>query len=383
MPVADGRARAYFGPLTGFRAIAAGLVVLFHYVAAVKVFQGAELPWLTWLLGNGQNGVTIFFALSGFLITIRYRDALRDRSIRLRQYWLRRFARIYPSYFVSMALLSALPQVVFDGSTAYNSPWVLLGLLFMAQAFFLPIFPLGVPIGWTLTLEEIFYAVAIPLGRTLSGSIGWLFAVATVCLTAMTAIFVVIVAFPALYAFSGFNPALIHTVSFFVRFGEFLAGAVAGILFLDHAHRVARQAQLLIATGFVIGVSGLFASNHFTLLEDWAAMAGFRFVGAVGMSMLMLGCTLNGPDSRVNKLLGGPTLDYLGKTSYALYLIHLTWPMEKFWAWLTGAVPVHPLALAPLMYVVCVAASFMLYELVERPAHAYLTGEGSRKSSAT
>jgi peptidoglycan/LPS O-acetylase OafA/YrhL len=365
--------RAYIGALTGLRALAAGSVVVFHFFASAQIYQGAQLPWLMWLLGNGQNGVTIFFALSGFLITLRYRDALRERRIGFGRYWLRRFVRIYPAYFVSMALLSALPQIVFDGSTAYANAGVMIGLMLMAQAFFVSLFPLGVPIGWTLTLEEIYYVIAPALGRVLRGTVARTFAVGGVLLLLSAAVMAWIVRNPQSYAFSGFNEGLILTVSFFARFGEFLAGAVAAVLLLDHRARLGpRAAAWLNYGGLALGLVGLQASNHFVVSDQHALGAVLRFVGALGSAALMLGLAVESRRGALSRALGSPLMDYLGKTSYSLYLVHLTWPLQKVWGALLS-LPIHPVAAVPLMYVASLLASFVLYELVEKPVHAWLS----------
>jgi peptidoglycan/LPS O-acetylase OafA/YrhL len=372
-PVERPGLRAYIAPLTGLRAIAAGVVVIFHYAAAAQIYQGASLPWLTWLLGNGQNGVTIFFALSGFLITIRYREALRSRRIAFGRYWLRRFVRIYPAYFVSMVLLSALPQIIFEGSRAYSDPRVVIGLLAMGQALFLKLFALGVPIGWTLTLEEIYYVLAPTLGRLLRGGLVRVALVSGIGLAVCAALVVLIVRNPTSYAFSGFNEEFIYTVSFFARFGEFLAGALAGTLFLDHAARFSPRAQgMLRVAGLVLGLFALQTSNHFVLEKQFALSAVMRFVGAASASALMLGLSLSQQPGALSHALGSPLMDYLGKTSYSLYLVHLTWPLQKLWGGLL-ALPIHPLAAVPLIYFTSVLASILLYELVERPVHARLS----------
>ncbi len=64
--------------LTGLRAVAASLVFFYHCF-----FQYVdELPlWLGALFNVGYVGVPIFFALSGFLITLRYLDDFGEGKI--------------------------------------------------------------------------------------------------------------------------------------------------------------------------------------------------------------------------------------------------------------------------------------------------------------
>ena len=83
----------YRADVDGLRAIAVGLVVLFH---AGLGFQG------------GYVGVDVFFVISGFLITGLINKSLRERRFSLKDFWSRRIRRIIPA-----ASLVALTTFVF------------------------------------------------------------------------------------------------------------------------------------------------------------------------------------------------------------------------------------------------------------------------------
>src|ERR1700743_1788028 len=71
--------------------------------------EGIPRPLVHALTGNGQFGVQIFFAISGFLITsitLKRCGALRD--INVRDFYLLRLARIGPLLLALLAILSAL-----------------------------------------------------------------------------------------------------------------------------------------------------------------------------------------------------------------------------------------------------------------------------------
>src|SRR5215831_10676263 len=94
-------------PLTGLRAIAAALVFFYHW------FFTHAAAWPLWARAPfdvGYVGVPIFFALSGFLIAVRYTDALAEGRISFGRYCLNRFARIYPLYFFVLTAFVVLPQ---------------------------------------------------------------------------------------------------------------------------------------------------------------------------------------------------------------------------------------------------------------------------------
>ncbi len=373
LPSRDG----IIAPLTGLRFIAASLVVFFHYFETVRVFDGASLPWITLLNGNGQTGVSIFFALSGFLITARYRDQWVARSISFWQYWRKRFIRIYPAYFFALVALVIVPEVL-TGSTAYFNPLTVGGLLILAQAFSLALFPLGIPIGWTLTLEELYYVVAPRLARVLdSPSVGLVLLKGAGMVGLSAGIFALIVAVPASYSFTGFSEEFIYQVSLFVRLPEFIAGAVSGVVFVKLSRNREpgssrdRATVILAPTAAVIGMILFVISNGYFLGHIWWVSAVFRFGGACCAALLMLGFGLARTPSAFGRWLGSDRIEYLGRASYALYLVHLTKPIQWLWAAL-HALPIHPMALVPLIFVISVAASVLLYELVERPMHARL-----------
>ena len=371
----------YFAPLTGLRAIAAGLVVFFHYWEAGRALHGSSLPIITWLMGNGQAGVTIFFVLSGFLITIRYHQEFLEGRASFRLYWLKRFIRIYPIYFFVVTFLVIVPESL-TGNLAYQNGWVLIGLYGLAQGFLLPLFSLGIPVGWTLTLEELYYLIAPRLSAWLDRNrIGtatnpsfFTPIIRGLLLSAgLALIFFVVLELPILTHFTGYNTEFLYSVSLLIRLPEFIAGAVAGLLFLNHRAIIQPHASKLTSIGLIVGVITLQAANHFFLEDNFSVYAAFRFLGALCVANLMLGIGCGGSNG-VTRRLGSPAMEYLGKTSYALYLVHLAWPMQRLYDVLLQ-LPIHPVAIAPLMYAAGVILSIVLYELIERPVHQWLSAK--------
>jgi peptidoglycan/LPS O-acetylase OafA/YrhL len=91
----------YFPSLDGVRAVAVILVFIGH--VSYDKFWGIF----------GGDGVTMFFVLSGFLITtLALREEGRDGKLSLRSFYIRRVFRIYPAYFAILALYCVLIFVV-------------------------------------------------------------------------------------------------------------------------------------------------------------------------------------------------------------------------------------------------------------------------------
>jgi peptidoglycan/LPS O-acetylase OafA/YrhL len=90
--------------LTGVRFLAAVFVLVFHYGATYIASAGAPV-FIGNFLHHGYLGVSLFFILSGFILTYNYQDRIQKKW--LAPFFFARFARIYPVYV--LALLIALP----------------------------------------------------------------------------------------------------------------------------------------------------------------------------------------------------------------------------------------------------------------------------------
>src|SRR4051812_5258390 len=89
----------FFGSLDGLRAISILGVIWFHTV---------PMPRDT-LRGQGNQGVTLFFAISGFLIvTLLLRSKQATGTFSLPQFWGRRMLRIFPVYYAVLAVYCGL-----------------------------------------------------------------------------------------------------------------------------------------------------------------------------------------------------------------------------------------------------------------------------------
>ncbi len=136
--------------LDGLRAVAALLVVLTH----VGFLTGAVSSGLLGrLLGRGDFGVGIFFALSGFLLhSALLRQSAGGRRPALTTYALRRAARILPAYWLALAvvLLAVRPD-----------PFTAVVNVLVAQIYVPGSLLHGFTQTWSLSTEVSFY-VALP-----------------------------------------------------------------------------------------------------------------------------------------------------------------------------------------------------------------------------
>jgi peptidoglycan/LPS O-acetylase OafA/YrhL len=145
-------------------------VILLHIWIRMRIaglpFDDQMPAWLTWLLfRNGNNGVTVFFAISGFLITttsLRRFGSLA--GMQPARFYRIRFARIMPSLLLILAILSAL-QLARIGAFVINpARSTLPRALFAALTFHLNWLeaargwlPPNWDVLWSLSIEEMFY----------------------------------------------------------------------------------------------------------------------------------------------------------------------------------------------------------------------------------
>src|SRR5512138_2233009 len=143
-----------FGSLDGLRAIAI-LVVVWHHATS------GEPRWP--IAGRGFLGVDLFFVISGFLIvTLLLRERRRSGGISLKDFYVRRFLRIFPPYYLMLAVVGAkafLSPGNRSASVSHDLPYALLYVsnLVPMQSM--------LAITWSLSVEEQFYLVVPALQR--------------------------------------------------------------------------------------------------------------------------------------------------------------------------------------------------------------------------
>src|SRR5262245_45291874 len=139
----------YFPSLDGLRAISIILVVVSHLLIYSKLFTTSPVP--------GGLGVTIFFFISGFLITnLLLAEYQKSDGINLRLFYIRRVLRLYPPLLLMMICITAFlwfTQNIISFQEINAS-------LFYYENYFLayhPVYADKYGILWSLAVEEHFY----------------------------------------------------------------------------------------------------------------------------------------------------------------------------------------------------------------------------------
>jgi len=373
---------AQFEALTSLRFLAALLVFVFHF----QPRSGA----LEVVISQGHVGVGVFFVLSGFLITLRYFPDVARRDFRVGEYFLRRAARILPLYYT----VFILSQYLANGSLSFADrlpEWTLTQALFGES---LHLFVM--PTSWSLTVEECFYALAplvfLAIAAAQRRAPRRPLLAAAVVLVGVTVLLFAVGA-TTWTVLDGRGPAFlrepekvsIHTL--FGRFYDFAAGVFAALLFTSSASQrwrrvLDRPVPALLAT---CAAATLIVTAQWGMY-DAGGIDGPRWIAAWSWDLLLppaaaaLVLSLTSAGNPIARVLGVAPLVYLGKVSYALYLVQLT-PIGKglFYRVLPRTDDVALLAL----YVGITAVSAILYELVEEPARRLILRAGGLERRST
>lgn len=364
-PPARAPRRKALPALTGVRFLAAMQVVFFHFGASFALRHHFPRP-VCLFLGNGWTSVTLFFLLSGFILSYTYSGQIRGRRNRNR-FWEARFARIYPVY-----LLSLLAMIPFAFSAArpnaVHSVWQGLSVLTMVQAWN-PFHPQMIEMwnfpAWTLSVEAFFYLLfpfVFPLMEKLSDRLLRLSAVLLLLLVVFT------------HTMTAQSPAaplwcqILHLPLPLIRTPEFLLGAISGVLFL-------RRGPIRYAGGLaaISVVAIVFLES--TISGPWISLV------AVPFGLLLF--ALASGDGLVSSLFSTRSFVLLGGASYSVYLLQV--PVRL---WVDRALGAHgsPLidaAISPLILVAIAVVVFLYWEEPARKWIRSLVGAQRSVSSAS
>jgi peptidoglycan/LPS O-acetylase OafA/YrhL len=361
--IAHAPRRFYQPELDGLRFYAFLGVFVYHTLPERPAFyRDLHLPlpslWAA-VARSGASGVDLFFALSAFLITaLLLRERRQTGGISLRLFYIRRILRIWPLYFLVLAVAVVLAHTV----PGQSLPWyyVVGYLLFVGNwinvAFGHPLSVCG-PL-WTVSIEEQFYLVWPLMMKILERRGMIIAAVVAFLLATLSQIGVVLAGLRTGYIYYGSAS----------RSGSLALGILLA-LFADRLPELTRGMRgLLLAAG----LTGWIAASAWlsdqpgpvdmrTVLGRLVILVGARLVISVGAVAILYACL--GSRSR---LVRSDWVVRLGKISYGLYMLHfigLLFMIDLLhprWGWTLLATKALGLALTVLL-------AWASYRWVESP----------------
>lgn len=283
--------------LDGLRAISVLLVIIVH---------SRNLDISQW--SGGENGLSLFFVISGFLITtLALREESRHGSISLRAFYTRRAFRILPLYYAVLTMYVVLVLLLQLDPRQDGFQWALPYYLAFLQdhVHFVPDTPyLPFEVSWSLGVEEKFYLlwpllafVVLAKARRWRVPVAAILAVA--CVTAGLAV-----------------PQGVYVF----YYASILCGCIAAILLHDR-----RTYPLLAwfgtARGLPVAVGIGIAGHVGTYWNGWGAGVLHALLWPC-LTVMLVGLVTARPHRA--RVLDSKPLVAVGVASYAIYLLHLT-----------------------------------------------------------
>lgn len=293
--------------IDNLRGLSIFLVAFLHSMSVLHLHFHIIPNWIATLVArNGYYGVTIFFVISGFLITSNsMRRFGSPGSVNPGEFYLMRFARIYPLLFVVCTSLLILDLLKVEGLTGtpdiniWLAYWTALTFQFNWFFILLPNQSLAAwqPL-WSLAIEELFYILfpmaCMGLKRTRFIALLLVILIVQGALSRL--------GYRSIYNWSGCADAL-------------ALGCLAALI--ADRFRWARLPQWPGAALRWLGV-GLIAFEYFHQSIEADFAFGPSFI-ALGAALCLIGTSKS---SRTGLALFRP-VGFLGRRSYEIYLIHM------------------------------------------------------------
>lgn len=337
-----------FDHIDGLRAFAVLVVVLMH----------AGYTWVP-----GDSGVTVFFGISGFIIThILIREREKTGSFDARGFYFRRAFKLAPP-FIAVVVVPTLVYSLFHtvnvgaflSQIFFSYNWVRI-YDYAASEQVLP----GTAVVWSLAVEEQFYIIFALIWLLFVRASWWhqaLLAVSIAAILGSTALRTYL----AMYDTTG------HVIrGTDARLDGIAWGVLAAVLFFMWQRGQARWVSVLGKDWVLWAAPALFLAGM-TLRDGWIEPALRPTVHVVaGVLIILYGMVPS--ESRVKQLFYGGMawrpIQVVGLASYSIYLVH--YPLEKVVSPLLPNLPM-PVHVA-LISVIGVTAGVLLYRFVELPA---------------
>ncbi len=298
--------KVHFKGLNGIRAIAAMIVLIFHIDQFARFFGLKSIGFHE--TGMAGYGVTLFFVLSGFLITrLLLIEKKEFQKIDLPKFYLRRILRIWPIYYliivIAIIIYFSVPYAISYPEGQVFETFVLYSFLLsnIGYGFGLGITPIS-PL-WSVGVEEQFYAFwPFLLGRSKS---------------VLTTLVIFIFTYLSVKVFLRFiDNGVYYSLISLCRFDCMAIGGIGAYL----VHHQSKYLKLLfspflqIISWCVLLVSIFYRPIHLFSLIDHEFHAVIYLVIIINVS--------SNPKTLIN--LENKIFDFIGRISYGIYVYHIT-----------------------------------------------------------
>ena len=293
----------YIVSIDGLRALAVGLVVLFH--AGFSNFSG------------GFIGVDVFFVISGFLITTNILKEKETGTFSFTRFYQNRIARLFPALFtvIFLTLLASFFILPPDdlsrlGQAGLYSSISVSNIFFWLESGYFDRASEAKPLlhTWSLSVEEQFYLIwpalltfFYMLGKRKSVFLG------------LTFLSVLSLA-SAIYLYPSKPDAVFFLTPF--RVYQFGLGALAALIPIT-TYKNTRGILAYISAALLIAIA--------LKIDHTSALYFSAIAPTILTSLFIIGAT----SPLVDKIFSSSPMIWVGKRSYSIYLVH--WPLMVLW----------------------------------------------------
>lgn len=351
--------------LDGLRGIAALSVVLFHattnimYSPPRHAFAGTPLD--RWFLDNLDSAVTLFFILSGLVVTLPFARAVCDGGPIPRgdAFFLRRFWRVAPTFYAIY-----LPFWLWRSSNHEAGVGDLLIHLAFLQNFGEGSYRSTLGVSWSLTNEMFYYAglaAFAPLLCRLCRRCGPRWG-RRVLLGAILALVGVSIGYKLVLMADGPIPFAIVQGPV-ARLDQFALGMAIAFAAAGGWRLTRTRTVLAYGYGVALLACAFMARREIVGGDQW-----FHTITALGYGLIVAGIVLGPRQRAVHGILMTRPLATLGAISYSVYLIHEPVLIAAREFGLPPALPDSCLPILLLLIGATLLAATFCYLSVERPA---------------
>lgn len=309
--------------LTGLRGIACLAVFLVHFQQQCRIDYRLPPFDLGRLLENGNTGVALFFALSGFLLSMPFWEA-RANGTPLPSpfiFFARRLARIVPAYYLCLTALIVANRLWLEEDSRVD---ITLHYLFVFNFRESSIFSINAPF-WTIAVETQFYAL-LPCTFLLLRPTGRRLAVPIVLLLALIASGIHLQLIFAGTSWPSSSPTTaVRQYSLLAHLPIFFLGIAAApcYRYLWQHQRDFYGWLLPVSNAIVWVVVGLLLVVLSTPLGDLLRVPGGRYHLPTVPILICVVLVFTPFSGLPRAILDTRLVTYLGTVSYGIYLYHL------------------------------------------------------------
>jgi peptidoglycan/LPS O-acetylase OafA/YrhL len=291
--------KPHFHSLDGLRCLSI-LAVIWHHVA------GDTYPSSS-ILSTGHHGVSLFFVISGFLITsLLLREKSKKQTIDLKHFYFKRSLRIFPLYYLVILIYVILVYIV-EGESSYAKSFFsnLVFFLTYTSNYFVSLTGDRVIFyfAWSLAAEEQFYLVWPAVEKWLSDKMAILLAFACIAL--------------ALTARAVFFSALQDSIIIII-FDNIAIPICVGVIFAHLLNNKTMFSWVYMLVRYKL-CGPLYLALTIIILVNAAIPLLFAYAA---MALLLVSVIIS-KQHVLYYLLNNPICIAVGKVSYGMYLFHM------------------------------------------------------------